>query len=384
MVKAGQFKKLIPFSARRRLAGLRVLSGAWRWLPILLASRLPADSRPRVFYGLERIPKSGEPAHGGVVKFQWMQALYPNSPRQFNILYMVSSGIPPDALPLVWLARRKGAKVVWNQNGVAYAGWHGPGWEWVNRPMSKLLHAADYVFFQSEFCKRSADRFLGVRQEPWEILYNPVDTTHFAPPKNNPALKQLVLLLGGSQNERYRLETALQTVAVLRKMYPQVRLLVTGNILKSSNKVTAQDTLNKMVNQLKLDGHVIYIGPYSQQEAPAIYHRAHILLHTQYNDASPGLVAEAMACGLPVVYSCSGGVPELVGPDAGIGVSVEQSWEHIFPPSPYDLAEAVCQVAERRSEFSAAARQRAVDKFDLQPWLNRHREVFETLLEQKD
>jgi len=379
MSLTGRLKRLIPFGLRRRLSLLKQLRGARRWLPVLWAGR-PDGNSPQVCYGVEQIPRPGETTYGGIVKFQGMQALYPNSPRRFNILYMVSSRTPPDALPLVWLSRRKRAKFVWNQNGVAYPGWHGPGWEWVNRPMVKLLHAADHVFYQSEFCKLSADRYLGVRQGPWEILYNPVDTSHFTPAEHDPVPNQLVLLLGGSQNEKYRLETALQTVFALRKTCPTVRLLVTGNILKAKDKLTAQRILDSMVNQLGLADCVTYLGSYSQQEAPSLYRKAHLLLHTQYNDASPGLVVEALACGLPVVYADSGGVPELVGLEAGIGVPVEQSWEKIFPPNPHELAAAVLQVAERRAEFSTAARQRAVEKFDVNPWLQRHREVFEGLL----
>jgi glycosyltransferase involved in cell wall biosynthesis len=138
--------------------------------------------------------------------------------------------------------------------------------------------------------------------------------------------------------------------------------------------------VRKLVTALEIREHVVFSEPYSQKQAPSMLHKAHLLLHTQYNDACPGLVLEAMACGLPVVYSQSGGVPELVGKEAGIGVPAELSWEKISPPDPKMLAEAVLQIAERRKEFAEAARQRAVEQFDLHPWLNRHREIFEQLL----
>jgi hypothetical protein len=69
-----------------------------------------------------------------------------------------------------------------------------------------------------------------------------------------------------------------------------------------------------------------------------------------------------------------------VGKDAGIGIEVERTWERDIPPDPNVMAAAVCKVAERRQDFSDAARQRAQEKFDIRPWLQRHREVFESLV----
>ncbi len=70
----------------------------------------------------------------------------------------------------------------------------------------------------------------------------------------------------------------------------------------------------------------------------------------------------------------------MVGEEAGIGIPAELSWEREFPPDANALAEAILHIAERRTQYAEAARQRAVEHFDLQPWLQRHREVFEKLV----
>jgi glycosyltransferase involved in cell wall biosynthesis len=82
-----------------------------------------------------------------------------------------------------------------------------------------------------------------------------------------------------------------------------------------------------------------------------------------------------MACGLPVIYSASGGVPELVG-DAGEGVPSVESYEHDHPPSAQALADAVERVLMDREGYSRRARQRAVTHLNLDGWLARHRAVF--------
>ena len=356
---------------------MRLLGTIWvfkRGLDIFLRT-LPKGNA-RVYYGFDDIPTPGEEASGGLVKFQRMQADYPNSPRNFNILYMVSSRMPYKATMLAWFARKKGARIALNQNGVAYPAWHGPGWERTNAPMARILHEADYVFYQSEFCKLSADLFLGKREGGWEILYNAVDTTVFIPGKKRSDARDLVILLGGRQKHYYRFATAVKTLAILRRHRPDSRLTVTGRLGWLGDEEEASKIARRLVTELGLEGRVTFVGPYAQSEAPSIFQQAHLLLHTQYNDASPGLVLEAMACGLPVVYSHSGGVPELVGDDAGIGIPSELNWKREIPPDPEAMAQAVLGVADRLKEFSEAARQKAVDRFDLKPWLNRHREVF--------
>ncbi len=81
-----------------------------------------------------------------------------------------------------------------------------------------------------------------------------------------------------------------------------------------------------------------------QSDAPDVYRRAHLLLHTKVNDPCPSAVIEAMACGLPVVYPASGGTVELVGDEAGIGVPHPQSWDRDDSSGARALADAIVRI----------------------------------------
>ena len=323
----------------------------------------------RVFYGHDRVPGPGEPAAGGTAKFQKLAGRFPNSPHDFNVLYLGSSGLPRDLRPLLWAARRRGAPIVVNQDGVGYPGWAGARTDEVNAPLRRALLAADHVLYQSEFCKRSADEFLGEARGAWEVLYNAVDTERFTPPAARPAGGP-VLLLGGDQTQAYRLELGLRTFAALLAKHPDSQLLVTGRVVVDPEPLLAE---------LGLRDRVEFLGRYAQRDAPAIYGRAHLLLHTKVNDPCPNVVLEAMACGLPVVYPASGGTVELVGDDAGVGVQHPAGWERDDPPAPEAMADAAGRVLADLDTFSAAARRRAVEQFAIGPWLHRHGELFEAL-----
>ena len=346
----------------------RYARGTARWAR-LLANRKPLSGL-RVFYGHDRVPAPGEPVAGGTAKFQRLATRFPNHPIDFTLLYLGSNWVPRDVQSLLRLARRRGIPVVLNQDGVGYPAWAGDDTAKVNRPLRLLLDSADHVLYQSAFCKRSADEWVGPPRGAWEVLHNAVDVDRFAPPARPPEGSP-VLLLGGDQYQAYRLELGLATLAALLPTHPGAELLVTGRLA-----VPAEP----LAERLGLGGRVHVLGRYAQRDAPGIYHRAHVLLHTKVNDPCPSVVLEAMACGLPVVYPRSGGVPELVGDEAGMGVAHPDGFERDEPPTPKELAEALTRVLADLPAFSTAARARAVERFALGNWLDRHAELFERLV----
>jgi glycosyltransferase involved in cell wall biosynthesis len=290
--------------------------------------------------------------------------VFPHRPRDFNLLYLGSSSLPTDEQTVIGLARRRGAPLIVNQNGIAYPAWAGDRTEVLNARLRAVLVAATHVVYQSDFCKGAADLYLGPPSGSWEILPNAVDTDEFTP--GEPPAGGPVLLLGGDQTQAYRLETALATLALL----PEARMIVTGSSVVD---------VEVAARALGVAERVEATGRYAQRDAPAVYRRAHVLLHPKVRDPCPNVVLEALASGVPVVHSASGGVPELVG-DGGVGVASDTTWEQDVPPSPDALAGAVRSVLANHGAYRAAARTRAVRHFDLEPWIQRHLQLFSELV----
>jgi glycosyltransferase involved in cell wall biosynthesis len=331
------------------------------------------SAHPALSYGETLASDQQGIVHGGRVKLLHLAEEFPSA-ADFNLLYLVSSAPPRFALELVEWAKARGVKFVWNQNGVAYPGWYGTRSEEINGPMRALRQQADYIFYQSEFCRRCANQFLGPAIAPGEIAINCVDTDIFrpAPP---PETSVCQLLATGSHYESYRVFSVLETVAELVSRGFPVELHLAGRLAWRD----ADAEVDAKIRALGIARKVRRTAAYRQEDAPSIYQAAHILLHPKYKDPCPTVPIEAMACGVPVIGSASGGMPELVSPDAGVLVDVPESWEENHWPAPAAMADAVQTIMSRWPEYRANARIRASALFAREPWMARHRRVFQAL-----
>lgn len=321
------------------------------------------------------LPRPGRFIRGGKVKLVHLRERFGDRAWRFNTLYIVSSTLPSG--PDLWMrrVRKAGGKVVWNQNGVAYPAWAGTveNVARINAPM-RLLQEASHVVYQSAFCKESADRWVGPAAGPWSIIPNCVDTAEFSP-RTRPEGRPVTLVSMGSHFTPEKLLHALEALAILRADGTDIRMRIAGRYEWPG----ADEDMRRTVVQLGLEGAVEIHGSFLQSEAPALYRSGDIFVHLKYMDPCPTAVIEAMSCGLPVVGSASGGMPELVG-EAGMLIPVPKDWDRLHYPDPQSIAEAVRAVARDLPRLSRAARDRVSERFDSRRWVARHEELFHGLI----
>ena len=341
----------------------------------LLGQTAKPRQSPKVFYGGARSGDNGGP----LVKVQRLQRTFPQAPGRFNLVYSLSNAPYLSAQALDRLKAR-GIGLVHNQNGVFYPGWYDGDWERENQRMAAAYHRADHVFWQSTFCRACADQFLGPREGPGEILFNAVDTDHYTPGNRHidTAPQPFTFLLTGKIQVHlsYRLEDSIAGLAAARRKGLNANLIIAGTLDTGASKAAHQ-----AMQREGIEDFVRIEGPYTQQSAPDIYRAANAYIMTKHADPCPNTVIEAMSCGLPIVHVASGGVPELVGPEAGSGIKAAEDWERPFRPSIDALAEAMCTVAENHIAMAEAARRRAEAKFALTNWIKRHGEIFDAILD---
>ena len=326
-----------------------------------------------VNYGGARSGNRGGPQ----VKVELLRSLFPESAANFNLLYLLSGSLymPPWAIVKL---KDRGVPVVLNQNGVFYPAWYPDEWQHENERMAKALSLSDHVFYQSEFCKKSADKFLNSTPKSYEILYNGVDTEFFKP-VTRELNKRFRFLVSGNigPSTYYRLENAVDALALARQQGLDIEIIFAGMVPEALESQLRAYIENKGLNEF-----FILSGAYKRSDAPKIFARADAYLITKHNDPCPNVVLEAMACGLPILYSASGGIPEQVGHDAGVGLTVPETYEDNPVPTPDAITTGMSQIMANRDVMSTAARKRAVEMFDIKLWADRHRVIFQKLLGQ--
>lgn len=314
--------------------------------------------------------------HGGRVKLQHLMERFPETEGVTNLLYLVSSAAPAHADRLIDWAQRKGIKVVLNQNGVAYPAWAGEQYLDINENLSVLHGNADFVVYQGKFCRESAEHFLRQRKAGYEEIPNCVDIDRFRPPARPLQDQPLVLLAAGTHQQPGRVLVPLQVVSLLKQHGHRVRLIVAGRMEWEN----ADEEVRDCMVRLNLQDEVEFVRSFTQDEAPGIYQKAHALIHLKYKDPCPTVVIEAMACGVPVVGSASGGMTELVNGEAGVLLDVEDTWDSMPIPGANLLADAVIHLMKNRALHSQCARSNAVTKFGHHAWLDRHERIFRNLV----
>jgi len=365
---------------QRETPGKDMLRAIWRSAQTasVLASSLTSgrSGLVRLYFGGARSGDLGGPR----VKIKRLSEHFPESRWQYNLVYLLSGAPYLSATAIDWLKMRR-IPVVLNQNGVMHPGWRGGDWRKMNAIMATAYHRADHVFWQSSFCRRVADSLLGKREGTGEVLFNAIDTrNHFLPTKERTARPFTFLLTGRiDAHMSYRVESSITGLRAARDAGLDCRLIVAGWIDSPALAVS-----QNLAFTLGVTDHVDFYGPYTQAMAPMIYQSADAYVMTKYLDPCPNTVLEAMACGLPILYSASGGVAELVGPDAGVGLKVEEDWEgpQIVPTSDA-IAAGMLEIYENSNKMSIVARHRAESKFDIAHWIDRHEKVFRNLLEAK-
>ncbi len=169
----------------------------------------------------------------------------------------------------------------------------------------------------------------------------PVDTFRIRPDAERDPSE---LLWVGTRKESKGTDTLLHAFALLHRERPALRLRLIG---RASSEAEEQ-RLVMLAGDLGIAEAVQFEPPADRPGVAAAMARATLFVHPSPWETFGIVAAEALAMGLPVAATPSGGVEEILGHDARFGTIAR---DH----TPAGLAEAIGDVLDRRAGFDPAA-----------------------------
>lgn len=277
-------------------------------------------------------------------------------------------------------ARRLKKPIVQRLDGVYY--WSVANWRFplLNLKATIIRHFfADYTIYQSDYSKRSADRFLGKKSGiPHSIIYNGVDTSHFSPIGAKKNLRdtpeQKIFFTASEFRRRDQIVPLLEALEFYRERYSKsFKFIVAGNFNRE---------LEGFEQQLRRYPWIQFLGKIPNEELPSYERAADVFLFTHLNPPCPNNIIEALSTGLPICGIADGAMPELVA-DKKNSLLVPTRGDSYWRPRTYDpaaFAHNLSQIIKDQELYAKTAREQAEKRFSLDRMIDQYEAVFQNFL----
>jgi len=203
----------------------------------------------------------------------------------------------------------------------------------------RLLEGAAVVTSPSPFLARALSGFRG----DIRVIPNPLDLARYPFRLRSRPRPRLVWLR--AFHRIYRPELAPEMLAQVVRRHPEAELTMIG----PDKGDGALEAARQAARRAGVADRVEFAGPAAKSDVPARLDRGDIFVNTTDVDNTPVSLLEAMACGLCVVTTDAGGIPDLVS-DGRDALVVPRG-------NAGALARAVCRVLEDPPLAASLSRQ---------------------------
>lgn len=173
----------------------------------------------------------------------------------------------------------------------------------------RVSRTLSHVITVSECAKADISREFNIPQDRFSVIPNGINTDLFYPIPEIERQKNRIIVTNSADTPLKGLHYLLPAVANICKSRP-IRLIVIGTPKKKGHVI-------KLIRSLGIAQHVTFTGRISHEEFVRQYARATMAVVPSVYEGFGLPAGEAMACGVPVISTTGGALPEVVG-DAGI------------------------------------------------------------------
>lgn len=174
-----------------------------------------------------------------------------------------------------------------------------------NKLLKFTLSDIDHVICVSHTCKENTVLRASLDPTSVSVIPNAVVAENFRPDPTKASKDHLTIVV--ISRLFYNKGTDLLVAAIPRicEIHPTVHFLIAGSGPKAID-------LEQMVEKYMLQDRVEMIGPVRHEEVRDVMVRGHIYLHPSLTEAFGTVLVEAASCGLYVVCTQVGGIPEVL------------------------------------------------------------------------
>ena len=210
-----------------------------------------------------------------------------------------------------------------------------------------------------------------VNPDRMDIVPVGVDPELFRPIKGMTRTPGMLITTASADVAMKGLRYLLEAVAKLRTERPEISLTVIGRPKEGGESA-------RTIDELGLSDHITFVSGVSDEEIVALYAKAQTAVVPSLYEGFSLPAIEAMSCGVPLVATTGGAIPEVVGPDGETAFSVP-------PGDASALATKIAYVLDQprvAAKVGAAGRQRVVDHWSWRHTAERTVEQYRILLDQ--
>jgi len=177
------------------------------------------------------------------------------------------------------------------------------------RMQKEVARQLSHIVTVSECSKIDIAQEFSISPSKFRVVPNGINKEFFYPVNNGPRPENTIIVTNSADTPLKGLRYLLEAVSQIRKKQP-VKLTVIGEPKKNG-------IIKKVVEELKVGDIVHFTGRIANEEFADYYSKATIAVVPSLYEGFGLPAAEAMACGVPLISTSGGALPEVVG-DAGI------------------------------------------------------------------
>jgi len=221
-------------------------------------------------------------------------------------------------------------------------------WHSFIRMQKMVARTLNRIITVSENARRDISRDFVIPEDRFRVVSNGIDIDRFHPIPEIPREKNRIIATNSSDTPLKGLHYLVQAVARISVRRP-IQLHIVGELKEGGS-------IDRLIRSLGIGRAIRFTGRIHHSEFVRQYAKASVAVVPSVYEGFGLPVGEAMACGVPVISTTGGALPEVVG-KAGILVP---------PADPDALAEAITSILdhpERAEALGRAGRDRVKHRF---------------------